>query len=144
MIKESVEIHAPQARVFQLSQDYSKRLLWDSFLIEARLIDASEPGVGVRSFCRAWNGIGIETEYVTFNAPSVVAIKMTKGPWLFKEFAATWRFQKTDECHTQVTFIYHFKTRLIPEALMSLIVSREMKRRLRDLKRYSESHLQRS
>ncbi len=101
-------------------------------------MNAQKPSVGVKSFCRAWNGIGIESEYITFKEPHVVAVKMTKGPWLFREFAATWRFQDEGTL-THLTFIYHFRTRFVPEMVVGFILKREMRRRLQDLKNYGES-----
>lgn len=138
MFKECIEVRYPAADLFKLSQDYGKRLHWDSFLAEARLLNAGAVSVGVKCFCRAWNGIGIESEYVSFKEPSVVAVKMTKGPWFFKDFAATWRFHEEGE-FTRVTFLYHYKTRFIPEILIAPILKMEMRRRLRDLKRYCEA-----
>ncbi len=139
MIKVSQEINAPPKEIFLLSQDYSRRLEWDSFLREARILGSqTKAGVGVRTFCRAWNGIGIETEYVTFKPPHVVAVKMIKGPWLFQEFAATWRFD-TSGNRTLVTFIYHYKVRpRFISPLLRLLFKIEMSRRLRDLKIFVE------
>ena len=46
---ESIVIDAPAPVLFDLSQDYKRRLEWDPFLRSARLVDgADKPGVGVR------------------------------------------------------------------------------------------------
>lgn len=64
---------------------------------------------------------------------------MTRGPWLFQEFAATWRFDQV-ETSTRVTFIYHFKIRpAFFRHVVRLILAFEIKRRLRDLKKFAES-----
>ncbi len=139
MIRLSTKINAPAAELFALSQDYSRRLEWDTFLKEARVIHPDTvPSVGVKTYCKTWNGIGMETEYVTFKAPNVVAVKMTHGPWFLHEFAATWRFEE-HEGATIVTFIYHFKCRpLFFTPLIKALLKIEVTRRLKDLKLMAE------
>ena len=140
MITESLQMNCSIEKLFKISQDYSRRLEWDTFLQEAKILLPDEkPGVGVKTFCKAWNGIGIETVYVSFNEPKVVAVKMKKGPWIFREFAATWRFEEIQN-GTLVTFIYHVKTKFRPlDFFFGMLFKLEMKRRLRDLKTYSEA-----
>jgi hypothetical protein len=68
-------------KVFDFTQDYNKRLRWDTFLKKADLIEgAIEAGKGAKSYCVSKNGLGMVTEYITYNRPKVTAIKMTKGP----------------------------------------------------------------
>src|SRR5262245_59192552 len=98
--------------VFSLTQDYSRRLSWDPFLRQAVLLDgALEPTVGVRAWCVAQAGIGMETEYISFKPPHVVAVKMTRGPWLLESFAGTWEFKFIEQERTRVTFRYHLRAR---------------------------------
>ncbi|WP_434420661.1 hypothetical protein [Nannocystis pusilla] len=51
---------------------------------------AGEAAVGVRVWVRARNGLAMEVEYITVNAPEQVAMKMTEGPWLFRQFSGAW------------------------------------------------------
>lgn len=98
--------------VFAITQDYSRRLIWDPFLRKAQLLGgASRPGVGVRAWCVARWGIGMETEYVSFTPPRLVAVKMTRGPWLLETFGGAWEFAAVDAGRTRVTFRYQFRTR---------------------------------
>src|SRR5581483_7217601 len=90
----AIDIHASADALFDLTQDYARRLDWDPFLKEARLVDrAAVPAVGVRAWCVARTGLGMETEYVSFRRPHVVAVKMTRGPRILKSFAGSWRFK---------------------------------------------------
>ena len=74
-------------QVFDFTQDYNKRLIWDTFLKKADLIEgATIASKGVKAYCVAKNGLGMVTEYVTYNRPKVTAIKMTDGPYMFKFF----------------------------------------------------------
>jgi ribosome-associated toxin RatA of RatAB toxin-antitoxin module len=137
-IEESIVIQASRERVFDFTQDYSTRLRWDSFLKKAELLDAAgAAGKGVQAWCVARNGIGMVTEYVTFNRPEVTAIKMTRGPFLFKSFAGSWRFRPQGEGGTEVVFLYSFTLRF-PFSLLSNRIRRNLQRnvrqRLADLK----------
>ena len=85
---QQIEIKCSAAQAFDYTHDYKTRLNWDTFLKQADLMDgATVAGKGVKAYCVAKNGMGMLTEYVTFNRPKVPAIKMTKGPYLFKAFA---------------------------------------------------------
>ncbi|HTF80630.1 MAG TPA: SRPBCC family protein, partial [Cytophagales bacterium] len=77
---ETIEIMVKPEFVFDYTQDYNNRLKWDTFLIEAYLLDnATHAGKGVKAWCVSRNGLGMETQYVSFNRPKVTAVKMTKG-----------------------------------------------------------------
>src|SRR5262245_56866725 len=98
--------------VFSLTQDYERRLTWDPFLRSAVLLDgAAAPAVGVRAWCVAHEGFGMETEYVTFRPPRRVAVKMTRGPRILESFAGTWEFESIPDGKTRVTFRYHLRVR---------------------------------
>jgi len=79
--EHSAVVDASPGVVFALTQNYPARLKWDPFLRKAVLLDgATEPAVGVRAWCVARSGIGMETEYVSFTPPRIAAVKMTRGP----------------------------------------------------------------
>lgn len=81
--KERICIKRLHQDVFDFTQDYKNRLLWDTFLKRAELMgDTDNAAKGVKAYCVARNGFGMETQYVTFNRPKVTAVKMTKGPFL--------------------------------------------------------------
>ena len=152
------EIQASSQALFALTQDYEHRLDWDPFLREARVLDAREVGVGVKTWCVAWFGPGMETEYVSLNAPRVAAVKMTRGPWFLERFAASWQFDErvpvaTDSYSwfdfrepgvTLVTFRYYITIRprwlkWVLEPVCILVFRYEMRKRLRGLKRFVEA-----
>jgi ribosome-associated toxin RatA of RatAB toxin-antitoxin module len=139
---EKILIDRDQQFVFDYTQDYGNRLSWDTFLKRAELIDgAQEAGIGVKAYCVAKNGLGMETEYVTFNRPKTTAIKMTKGPFLFKTFLGSWVFKESVKDQTEVTFLYSFNLRF-PFNLVNPFVKNNLqnnvKQRLRDLKACAE------
>lgn len=141
---ESIEIAADSELIFDYTQDYNNRLKWDTFLTEAYLLDnAIQADKGVKAWCVFRNGLGMETQYVSFNRPKVTAVKMTKGPYMFKEFAASWTFKEETIGITKVTFLYSFSLRFpfnLARFLVKSILQRNVKKRLVDLKNeFSES-----
>ena len=145
LLEQSAEIAAPAAELFALTQDYGRRLEWDPFLRSAELVGgATAAGVGVRAFCVAHSGLGMETEYVSFNPPRVAAVKMTRGPWIIGEFAGSWRFSEVAPGRTRVGFRYSLRARprwlswaLTP--VLARVFARDTRRRLAALKAAVES-----
>lgn len=140
---ETIIIEANQEQVFDFTQDYNNRLKWDTFLKRADLIDgATVADKGVKSYCVAKNGLGMVTEYVTFNRPKVTAIKMTKGPFMFKSFLGSWTFKELAKSKTEVIFLYSFSLRFPFNILKSFIkknLQTNVKQRLIDLKNNIEN-----
>jgi hypothetical protein len=140
-IEAKESIAAPAEDIFAFSQDYSKRVAWDPFLREARLLGGASAGVGARSWCVSWFGFGMESEYVSYQPPKTVAVKMTKGPWMLTLFAASWNFRALSARETEVSFLYSFRLRALLRPLTPLVGAfyrYEMKRRLAALKKACE------
>ena len=135
-VERSLVIQADRAALFELTQDYGRRLGWDPFLKEARLLGgATNAVVGVRAWCVAWHGLGMETEYVAVKPPAVAAVKMTRGPAILEAFAGSWRFVEHGPAATRVTFRYHFKVRprrlrWLVEPVLGLVFTRDARLRL--------------
>ncbi len=140
MFRRSVEVAAEPEALFNLSQDYARRLDWDPFLKEARLVGGAErAGLGARAWCVARNGVGMETRYVSFNPPEVCAVEMTRGPWFFRSFAGSWRFDRPGPGRTRVTLTDNLTARPgFFSRPLGLILARETGRRLDALKRATE------
>lgn len=112
MLQHSVIIHADAAMLFFLTQNYERRLSWDPFLREARLLHGvTEPVVGGRAWCVSKTGMGMETEYVSYVPPRVAAVKMTRGPVFIEAFAGSWRFEPMAPNMTRVSFCYFLRSR---------------------------------
>ncbi|MDP9081570.1 MAG: SRPBCC family protein [Bacteroidota bacterium] len=135
---ESIIIDRKPEVVFDFTQDYNIRLTWDTFLRKADLLyGAKEAGAGVKALCVAKNGIGMVTEYVSFNRPKVTAIKMIDGPYMFKSFLGSWTFKEIGEHQTEVVFLYAYEFRFpfsLISALIKIKLQKEVKKRLVDLK----------
>lgn len=142
-LTEKTEIKCSPEFVFDYTQDYKQRLSWDSFLKKADLIEgAKAAGKGVKAYCVAKNGLGMVTEYVSFDRPRVTAIKMTKGPFIFKSFLGSWTYRKIQPDLTEVIFLYSFQLRF-PFNLATRLIKRNLqnniRQRLADLKKNIEN-----
>ncbi len=137
---DSILIDADAPALFHLSQDYARRLEWDPFLRSAALLNgASSPAVGVRALCVDHSGTAMETEYVSFNPPRAVAVKMTRGPWFLESFAGSWRFEEVAAGQTRVGFCYSLAARprwlaWLMNPILSRVFARDTRRRLVALK----------
>jgi ribosome-associated toxin RatA of RatAB toxin-antitoxin module len=140
---EKIIIYCSALEVFDYTQDYGNRLKWDTFLKRAELMDgATRADKGIKAYCVAKNGLGMVTEYVSFNRPKATAIRMTKGPYMFKSFLGSWTFKSIGNLQTEVIFLYSFKLRF-PFNLANEFIKRNLqanvRRRLMDLKTNIES-----
>src|SRR5262245_12802239 len=135
----AVDIAAPPEAVFDLIHDYDRRLEWDPFLCEARVLGgAREAGPGVRTLCRARKRSGggaMETVYVSYQRPSVAAVKMVRGPFYLADFAASLRQSPLPGGSTRVSYKFHLASRpawLRPlmEPVLAMVFRREPRRRL--------------
>jgi len=135
---EKIEIKSSPEIAFDYTQDYNQRLNWDTFLKKADLIEgATTADKGVKAYCVAKNGLGMVTEYVSFNRPKATAIKMTKGPFMFKSFLGSWTFKEIQPNLTEITFLYSFQLRFpfnLATGLIKRNLQNNVKQRLVDLK----------
>ena len=143
---EKISINCSPAEAFDYTQDYDQRLKWDSFLKRAEFMDgALKADKGVKAYCVSKNGLGMVTEYVSFNRPKATAIKMTQGPYMFKSFLGSWTFKELEGHITEVIFLYSFSLRF-PFNLATGLIKRNLqsnvKQRLIDLKTNLEARTQ--
>lgn len=135
---ERIIIYQSAEAIFDYTQDYTNRLKWDTFLKRAELTEgATAAGKDVKAYCVAKNGLGMETEYVSFNRPKATAIRMIKGPFLFRSFLGSWTFKEQEPQKTEVIFLYSFELRFPFNLLTKFIknnLQRNVQRRLLDLK----------
>lgn len=138
-------IPAPSSVVFDLIHDYSRRLEWDTLLQAAYLDDGyTAAGTGVTSVCvgrRSLGGVALKTVYVTFNRPTLAAIKMINSPAFFQSWAASIRHEDISEHESWITYKFHFTAkphflRILLEPIMQRIFLWEIRKRLQALKVY--------
>jgi ribosome-associated toxin RatA of RatAB toxin-antitoxin module len=138
-IESSITIHNNINKVFETSQDYNIRLQWDPFLKEIRYLHQSPDGINTEVWVRAKNYLTMTVIYISYKYPETVAMKMTQGPWIFKKFSGSWRFQKINETTTKVIFRYNFICVFtLIDKMMEYIFKRDIDKRLTGLKKFLE------
>jgi hypothetical protein len=125
---------------FAVSQTTGEtRMRWDTFIRRQQLLDgATVPAKGVRTSTVQRFGLRMISEYVSYNPPSNVGMRMTKGSWFFERLAGGWRFSPVDgdPDSTLAIWRYSFTCRprwLAPlaERIGALLLQHDIDRRLR-------------
>ena len=144
-IRHQITIATTPEQLFDLTQDYHRRLEWDPYLIAAQLLNGAEnAGMGVEALCKNRVGSAMITRYISFDRPRVAAVTMTKGPLVLKKFSGAWNIRYVSDGVSMLIFTYNFELKggilgrlLLPFA--SAYFSAEMKKRLLALKTYIEA-----
>jgi hypothetical protein len=141
----SHELPCTAASAFDLLHDYGRRLTWDTLLSEAYLCDgAAAAGPGVISVCRGKRSVGgfaMRTRYVSFDRPTVAAVKLLDPSGVFQRWAASIRHRETGPESSTITYVYSFEVRprwlaWVIEPVVHVIFRLETRRRLRALGAY--------
>jgi hypothetical protein len=116
---------------------------WDPFPESYKLLNKDVVEEGVHVEIKAKNGLSMVVEYVSFNRPKVVAIKVIKGPWFIKRFAGSWSFDKESENISTVKSKYNISgnpewASAIITPVIQYVFGRSAKKRLVALKKYAE------
>src|SRR5262245_32835095 len=108
-------IPAPSTAVFDLLHDYARRLEWDTLLQAAYLDDGhAAAGQGATSVCvgrKSLGGIALKTVYVSFQRPTLAAVKMVNSPPFFRSWAASIRHEDLSPGESRITYKFQFTTR---------------------------------
>lgn len=98
IIEHTALIAAPADQVFDFTQDYGKRKLWDRFKKRYSIVDGeafTKPGS--KSSVTVYNGLRMTVQLVSLKRPRVAFMKMLDGPWFFRSFAGSWVFKHISE-----------------------------------------------
>src|SRR6185503_20728194 len=108
-------IPAPSTAVFDLLHDYARRLEWDTLLQAAYLTDGAKVAAeGVTAVCvgrKSLGGIALKTVYVTFERPTLAAVKMVNAPVFFQSWAASIRHEDISARESRLTYKFQFTTK---------------------------------
>ena len=136
-IESTVVVDVDPATAFAISQTTGEtRLRWDPFIHEQHFLDgATAPGKGVRTQTRHRSRLRMVSEYVSYNPPTNVGMKMVEGPWFFASFAGGWRFAPAANGRCRATWRYSFTCRpawLAPlaERIGAVVLRRDVDRRI--------------
>ena len=138
-------IPASSSAVFDLLHDYARRLEWDTLLQTAYLDDGAHvAGKGVTAVCvgrRSLGSIALKTVYVTFERPTLAAVRMVNDPVFFESWDASIRHEDISPRESRVTYKFQFTTRpralrFALDPLMERIFIWETRKRLQALKTF--------
>lgn len=138
-------IPAPSSAVFDLLHDYTRRLEWDTLLQAAYLDDgATIAAKGVTAVCvgrKSLGSIAFKTVYVTFERPTLAAVKMVNAPVFFQSWAASVQHEDISAHQSRLTYKFHFATkpyllRFVLDPIMERVFIWETKKRLQALKAF--------
>jgi hypothetical protein len=145
IVEESIDIDAPRARVYDVTQDYSVRFDWDPFPDRLEIVGGGTyaASVGNRVFVRSKLGMSMVVEFVQVDPPNRAAITMVEGPALLEKFAGSWIFEELDGRRTQARFRYlvQVKKGVLQPVINFVAVTyfrRVVRKRLVGLKQYCE------
>ena len=142
-------IPAPSSAVFDLLHDYTRRLEWDTLLQAAYLEDGAQVvAKGVTAVCvgrKSLGSIALKTVYVTFERPTLAAVRMLNSPVFFESWAASIRHEDISPRESRLTYKFQFTTRphvlqFLLDPLIGQIFLWETRKRLRALKAFLTFH----
>lgn len=138
-VEAEVVVPVDAGTAFAVSQTSGEaRLCWDPFVQRQRYLDgATVAAKGVRTLTVQRFGLRMVSEYVSFNPPTNVGMKMLSGPWFFARMAGGWRFDELpgESASTRAVWRYNFECRpgwLAPfaERIGAVLLQREIDRRI--------------
>jgi len=139
VVESSVIVPVDVATAFAVSQTTgATRRKWDPFIRHQRFLDGAPlPGKGVRTLTVHRLGFRMISEYVSYNPPTNVGMKMTKGSWFFERLGGGWRFivDETDPRRTKAVWRYNFVCKPpwlapIAERIGMMVLQRDIDRRI--------------
>jgi hypothetical protein len=132
------------ATAFAVSQTTGEiRKRWDPFIRRQHFVGgALLPAKGVRTYTVQRFGFRMESEYVSYNPPSNVGMKMTKGSWFFERLAGGWRFSPADGPTEGTLAVWRYNFACTPrwlapisERIGAVILQRDIDRRIQGFAR---------
>ena len=137
-IEAAAVVPVPPADAFAVSQMQGPmRWRWDPFVRRQRLLDgATRPAKGVRTWTRSRHGLNMVSEYVAFNPPKQVGMRMVEGPWFFEQFSGGWAFSPdSHDGATTATWRYTFSCKPLwlaglAHAIGTAVLGRDIRRRI--------------
>ncbi len=113
------------------------RYRWDPFVRDQHLLGgATRPAKGVRTSTTSRHRLRMVSEYVSFNPPRNVGMKMVRGPWFFEHFGGGWRFESgPDDGTTVAVWRYNFSVRQawlspVADPIGTWLLGRDIRRRI--------------
>ncbi|MEP7168481.1 MAG: SRPBCC family protein [Bacteroidota bacterium] len=112
-VQHSIVVNKSCEEVFDFTQDFSKRMLWDKSIVDCKLI--SETSVRT-AFIKAKGGMTANLEYKLFERPHKTSLRMTNinsslvidggGSWTYEDQNGKNNFVDTNQYSIFKNFFY--------------------------------------
>jgi hypothetical protein len=144
VVESSVIVPVPPDVAFDVSQTTGDvRLRWDPFIRRQHFLnDATAPDRGVRTLTVHRLGFRMVSEYVSYQRPTNVGMKMVTGPWFFSRLGGGWRFSPVDGQPDQTLAVWRYNFSCRPRLLAPLaerigarVLQRDIDRRIAGYRR---------
>ncbi|MDB4160742.1 hypothetical protein N9772_00055 [Bacteroidia bacterium] len=113
--------------LFAFTQDFAERKKWDKQTKSMKFLNGfSTLEKGAQVYTESIEGIRMDTEYLSFDAPNKISIRMLNRSSLFSLFIGTWHYIQLAEDRTSLKITYQFSLRF-PFILIKKLVSRRIK-----------------
>ncbi|MCT4580770.1 MAG: hypothetical protein N4A35_05065 [Flavobacteriales bacterium] len=123
--------------LFEFTQDFEKRVQWDSQTQSINYINAEKQlKKGAQVTVISSNGVRMDTEYTTFTPPHQIAIKMLNQSPIFRAFNGSWIYKRISANQTELTILYEFKLQPLYRLLQPIVLKKtrkNMRNKLEDL-----------
>jgi ribosome-associated toxin RatA of RatAB toxin-antitoxin module len=97
-------------------------------------------GKGAKVYTESVEGIRMETEYLIFESPTEISIKMLNKSPIFKCFIGTWKYIQIENKKTRLKITYQFSLRF-PYNLITSRVSKKINLNMTQKLYFLESYL---
>lgn len=138
----SQEFSISRELLFEISQDHTIRLKWDSYLVKIELLNnAKKVDKGVTILTKTKDGVKMQTIYTEFIEPIKMAVSPTSNSNIFSEFNGEWIYDEVEKNKSNLTINYYYKLRF-PYILIGPLIKKKLiktnKKRLQLLKEFVE------
>ena len=115
---------------FDYTQDFIERKNWDKQTLEIQFMDGhTKLQKGAKVWTKSVEGVIMETEYLAFDPPSKIAVRMLNRSSIFKEFVGSWNYIPMNTRQTILKITYDFSLRF-PYNLLKLLVFQRIQRNM--------------
>jgi len=140
-ISEKITLNRERVWLFEFTQDITQRQIWDKQTLEIGFLEGDAVlQKGARVYTKSREGIRMDTEYLTFETPIEISIRMMNHSSIFKDFIGTWKYHPTASNTTTLEITYEFNLRF-PYRIFSSIVSKKVRKNVLQKLHFLESHL---
>lgn len=129
-INEEKEFEMEIHELFDFTQNFEERIKWDSqtksinFMSNESLLQK-----GAKVAVISNKGLKMETEYLTFERPHELSIKMTNTSPILKTFIGRWDYKEPTKNHTFIKITYEFHLKF-PYTIINSIVSKKIRKNI--------------